>query len=534
MLSKNKLKYISLGLCATMIFSSCEKSLNINDNPNQATESSPDLVLPQALVNTSQILLSFNNYGGRIMYFANAGGVSGWGSGFLDYNYSTGNEAGLWSNSYNNLTDYQYVVSQADGNEALAAFYHAGNVMKAYNYANLVDTYNDIPYSEALLGNANIHPKYDKAEEIYADLASKLDAAVAWFKAGTVPASFVNADVLFKGQALDWARFANTLKLKLVIKGKGKVSFANESIDAIGIITDDAMVQPTFTKMDGKQNPMWNQWAYTASGASVGTWGTQFIPTHFVLSFYNGGKITDEDRADVTFANGVAVPKNQLGNQDNPPTGVAPSAWVLRPTTGTISATNYKGIGIIKGPSAAQPIMLLSEAKFLAAEAVVRGIMQGGNAKQLFEEGIKASYNYLYKNEGGVITATVSADDFLVTYKDNNETSSLVNFDLATTDEKKIESIITQKYIAFNFQFGHEAWNEFRRTGYPSIINPATNQPYPNNTANATNTFVSIGSVATTADKLPTRLLYPNTEFAYNEANVPQVDKFSSKIFWAK
>jgi hypothetical protein len=534
MLTMNKIKYISFGLCLTLAFTACDKALNINDNPNQATESTPELVLPQALVNTSQIILPYNTHGSRIMYFANAGGVSGWGNGFLDYNYSTANEAGLWSNTYNNLLDYEYVVAQTAENEALAAFHHAAQVMKAYNFANLVDTYNDVPYSEALKGNEIVHPKYDKAEDIYADLASKLDQAITWFKSGTAPSSFTAADVLFKGNVTNWARFANTLKLKLVLKGKGKVTFANETIDAVGVLTDDAIVQPTFTKIDGKQNPMWNQWAYVASGAAVGTWGTQFVPTLFIVSFYDGYKLDDEARANVTFANGLSVPKNQLGDQDDPPTGIAPSAWVLRPTSGTISATNYRGIGIVKGPAAGQPIMLLAEAKFLEAEAKVRGVMSG-DAKVAFEDGIKASYNYLYKNEAGTVTATVNATDYLQDYKADNTASSLVNFDLATTNDKKIEAIITQKYIAFNFQFGHEAWNEYRRTGYPSIINPATNQPYPsNNKANARNTFVSYGSVATTTDRLPTRLLYPNTEFAYNQNNVPEVDKFTSKIFWAK
>src|SRR5690606_29551088 len=157
---------------------------------------------------------------------------------------------------------------------------------------------------------------------------------------------FSNADVLFKGNITNWARFANTLKLKLVLKGKGKVAFANETIDAVGVLTDDAIVQPTFTKIDGKQNPMWNQWAYVASGAAVGTWGTLFVPTYFIVSFYDGDQLDDEGRANVTFANGISVPKSQLGDQDDPPTGIAPSAWVLRPTSGTISSTNYRGIGI--------------------------------------------------------------------------------------------------------------------------------------------------------------------------------------------
>lgn len=529
-----KFKYILLVLSVAGALASCERALDINDNPNSATESTPELVLPQALVGTSQLIPSFSTYGGRIMYFANAGGVSGWGSGFLDYNYSTGNEAALWSNTYNNLTDYQYVVTNTENVAGGESFYHAAQVMKAYNFANLVDTYNDVPYSEALQGNLNIHPKYDKAEDIYADLGSKLDAAVAFFKSSTLPSTFNAADVLFDGDAENWARFANTLKLKLVLKGQGKVTFANPGIDAIGVLEDDALVNPGFTKIDGKQNPMWNTWAYAASGNAVGTWGTQFIPTYYVMSFYDGSKLNDEARADVSFANGIGAPKNQLGVQDpTPPVGLAPSTWVLRPTSGTISATNYRGIGIIKGPGAGQPLMLAAEAQLLAAEAVVKGVLSG-NAKTFFENGIKASFNYLNKNESDQIASGVNAESYLENYKEENASSYLVNFDLANSDDRKLEAIITQKYIAFNFLFGHEAWNEYRRTGYPSIINPSTNQPYPNNRDNARNTFVSIGSVSTAPDKLPTRLLYPNTEAAYNGANVPEVDKFTSKIFWAK
>lgn len=528
-------KYITLALSVAVAFSSCNKALDINDNPNAATESTPELVLPQAIVRTSQIVPSYSTYGGRIMYFANAGGVSGWGSGFLDYNYSTSNEAGLWSSTYDNLMDYQYVINNTEGVAGLESFYHAAQILRAYNFANLVDTYNDIPYSEALQGNSNVYPKYDSAPEIYADLGTRLDAAVAYFKTAENPATFNSSDVIFGGDETSWAQFANTLKLKLIIKGQGKVTFATTTVDAVGIIEDDVIVNPTFTRIDGKQNPMWNLWAYSAAGNAVGTWGTQFIPTHFVLAFYDGYKISDDERAAVTFANGLSVPKNQLGvqNNPNPPTGLAPTSWVLRTSAGTIGANDYTGIGLIKGPSAGQPILLAAEANFLAAEAVVKGLMTG-DAKAYFDQGIKASYLYLNKNESDEVASGVDEDAYFLNYVATNSTNNLVNFTLATTNEAKLGAIITQKYIAMNFLFGHEAWNEYRRTGYPSIINPVGNQPYPNNRDNARNTFVSVGSVATTTDRLPTRILYPNTEFAYNGANIPEVDKFTSKIFWAR
>jgi hypothetical protein len=534
MLLKNKIKYISFGLSLTLILTACEKSLNINQNPNEATSSSPELVLPQAIVGTSRIIVPFSTSGSRIMYYANAGGVSGWGGSFLEYTYTSGDDAARWSDTYNNLMDYDYVIKNTEGDASNADLFHAAQIMRAYNFANLVDMYNDVPYSEAFQGRDNLLPKYDKAQDIYADLASRLDAAIVFFKStSTASPRFNSADVIFKGNLTNWARLANTLKLKLVVKGEGLVTFANQTIDAIGVLTDDAIVQPVFTKIDGKQNPMWNTWAYNAAGAGVGTFGTQFIPTDFVLSFYDGYKLTDPGRAEVSFANGLSVPTNQLGDEDNPPGGLAPSSWVLRPNTGTISATNYRGVGIVKGPAAGQPIMLLAEAKFLEAEAIVRGLMTG-DAKVSFESGIMASYDYLYKNESDIVSAPTSSATYLATYKADNALSYLADFDLATTDDQKIEAIITQKYIAFNFLFGHEAWNEYRRTGYPSIIDPATSLPFPNTIANSKETFVSIRSLAPTPDKLPTRYLYPNTEVAYNGANVPDVSSFTSKIFWAR
>src|SRR5690606_11370812 len=107
-------------------------------------------------------------------------------------------------------------------------------------------------------------------------------------------------------------------------------------------------------------------------------------------------------------------------------------------------------------------------------------------------------------------------------------TSKLVNFDACTTDEERLEAIVTQQYIAYNMIQGHQAWFEYQRTGYPRNV-------MPNTLANNKVCFSSFVSEATAADKLPTRVLYPESEFSYNSGNVPTgVDKYTSKIFWAK
>lgn len=526
---KRNIKYIMLGLVAalgTQGLQSCNKALDINTNPNSPTYSTPELVLPQAMVATAQQVPGFNTYGARFVgYYATSGGVSGWGD-ILTYDYATSAFGGLWSGVYNTLTDLDYVVKNTAGNAGYQDLNQAAVVLIAYNYANLVDTYNDIPYSEALQGAAFLTPKYDKASDIYVDLAKKLDGAVAYFKANASSDVFKKSDIIFKGDNTSWAKFANTLKLRLVLRAGSKAAFTNKTIDPIGVITDDVIVQPMFTKIAGKQNPMWNTWAYGADGAAVGTWGTQFIPTPFIMAFFDGSKLIDEARANLFFANGISTNVNQLGNTNNPPVGVSPSAWVMKPASGTISATNYRGYGVIKGPSAGQPLMLGAEGNFLGAEAVVEGLLSG-DAKTFFENGIKASFTYLNKNESDVVSNGANAATYLTSYVSANAGKYLADWSAAQTKDQKLEAIVTQKYIAMNFLFGHEAYNEYRRIGYPKISGG-------NVIGNGKLNFISTESRSTAPDKNLARLPYPASEFSYNGANIPTVNKYTDKLFWAK
>lgn len=518
---KRIFKYI-FGFSMLVSVYSCKKDLDINTNPNSVTAATVDLVLPNAIVATANSMSAYNSMGAQqVGYFANGGGVSGWG-GIISYNWNTGDFAGLWATTYDILTDVQYVVTNSEGNAAYKEFNAAAKTLKAYNYALLVDTYNDIPYTEALQGDTKLQPKYDKATDIYKSLVDLLDQSIATFKAtGTGVGSklFVTADPLFNGNLGKWAAFAQTLKLRLVLKGTGKVTFTNTTFDsAVGFLTEDAIVQPVYAKTDNKQNPMWNSWAYSASGTAVGA-ASQYAPTAFVMTFYNGTKLADQARANVTYIAGTSTPTNQLGyQQSDAGRGQAPSSWFR----GT-SSTAYEKIGILKGPDAGQPIMLAAESYFLQAEGNVKGLVTG-NAGTNFDLGVNASFRYLYKDNTGAVSSGKDPVADATTYRTTNTANPLANFTLATTDAAKLEAIITQKYIAFNMLFGHEAWNEYRRTGYPKILAGTAKN----------DTFVSIVSESTAADKLPTRIQYPANEFKYNAANVPAINKYSSKIFWAR
>ncbi|WP_431245209.1 SusD/RagB family nutrient-binding outer membrane lipoprotein [Flavobacterium sp. P21] len=58
------------------------------------------------------------------------------------------------------------------------------DILTVYSYQILVDTFGDIPYSEAFKGSGNYLPKYDKAVDIYKDLIVRIDESIKNIKPG--------------------------------------------------------------------------------------------------------------------------------------------------------------------------------------------------------------------------------------------------------------------------------------------------------------------------------------------------------------
>ncbi|MGY3055015.1 hypothetical protein ACVWYG_003226 [Pedobacter sp. UYEF25] len=523
-------KIFNILLIATiaMGFTSCKKFLDVNQNPNSSTSSSPGLVLPQAIVGSASISNSYNSAyffpGG---FAANIFGVGGYGAG-VTYAYTASNFTGLFTSVYDNATDYQYVIDNTSTTPALAYSTAIARIMKAFMFSKLVDQYNDVPYSEALKGNANLTPKYDKAEDIYKDLVSQLSLSIKSITEAQANVAtnkvIASTDPLYKGDMDRWKRFANTIKLRLLIKMAGVPAlsaYATTEFAAldqgVGFIASDALVQPGYVKEAGKQNPNYGSLAFNTDNTRA---QSQAVPTTWILTFYNGSKLTDDGRGSVTYNGFPNVASNQLGEENTTSSQVPPNgstSWF----TGVDA--NTPGLGVAKGPQQGQPIMLASESYFLQAEAVARGYF-AGNAKGSFVAGVTASFNYLYENQSNVVDPSKDVAGDVTTYFADNVGSPLANFDLALTVNQKIEAIITQKYIAMNVINADEAFNEFKRTGYPTISNGSSS---------ATATFASKQSSSTRPDKLIGRVLYPQQEYNLNSANVPAgVTLFGSRIFW--
>src|SRR4051812_23811843 len=177
-----KSKLIIFTALVGLVISSCKKNfLDINQNPNAATTTTPELVLPAALANTAARMnpMAAPNtwFNGWMGYWAISGSYAISTSDFTTYKQTTATGDPTWQAIYLNLNNYNYVEVQAKVQEK--PFYEAtAKVMKAYNFQQLVDLFGDVPYTEAFNGTANLHPKYDDQKFIYEDLIKQLDTAI--------------------------------------------------------------------------------------------------------------------------------------------------------------------------------------------------------------------------------------------------------------------------------------------------------------------------------------------------------------------
>ena len=498
---KKHISYLFLLLALT--WSGCKKDyLELSTNPNLPVTATPGTLLSGALKVTADIL-NGNIKSGNPLATTNANytmyacwmGYLTWSTGYqpnvqlLQYAF-TNADYDVWSRLYINLSNYDALTKSTTAPNYLAI----SKIMTAFNFQALVDNYNDVPYTQAFDGINNLNPKYDKGSDIYDDLLKQLDAAIVLIQ--QAPATALNpgtADIMYGGNMDNWIKFANTLKLRLAIRQSNvttKAAALKTAIAATSTLkyideTNPALVNPGYLNSDansGQQSPLYLAYGISAAGSSQ-DYRSRYMANSYSVDFYKN--LNDPRLLKVYAKNGDSVIFSL-------PFGAVGSGKASR-----------LGSGVLKGPGMSATIMSAAEALFLQSEGVARGLISG-DAKALYNAGITASFN------DDLITSTATQTAYLK--------QPAVAFPTGGTFEQQLKAIIVQKWAALNPYGAFEAYNEYRRTGYPDDIPLSV---YP----------------GTNAPNQVTRIYYPAIEYQTNGANVsaePAVDIFTSKIFWAK
>ncbi len=493
---KELFKYIIIALVVALMPACSEDYLDINTDPNEPTEVSPDLALPvaQHLSATYHYSASgrrTNTLGNLMMANWSQSDGFAWYPDEFKYNVTSSFYQDIFNVAYR-LPLKQYNTLDRPDDPTYDYYTAIAMIMKSYHFQILVDAYGDVPYSEALQRSKKATPKYDKAEDIYADLIVKLSAAIELLNNPSELAMEPgNDDIMFGGDIESWIRFANTIKLRILTRLSDmpdKQSYITEQLNAIsgGFITADVGVNPGYVAETDKQSPLWDNYGWSPTGADLMNWRAT-CATDYVLAKLQG---FNDPRIDYIY--------------EKPATGhLGVPQGLLDYDTPILDQYMYDkvsniGPGLLKSASMDAIIVTLAECYFNQAELALKGLITG-NVKDFYQKAIEASFSYL---------GTPGA----VAYYSQNK--PMVGWD-ATLAADKLEAIITQKWIALNGIDAIQSWFDYNRTGYPSDV------PLPLN-------------YSATTDR-PVRLRYPASELASNSANIPsQPDVFTEKIFWAK
>ncbi len=493
-------KIIILLTVLVALGTSCKKDFLAVDefNPNSASAVPANLVLPAALNTTSRIIDLPGNYDFVYLWLGEwciSGGYSQ-PTSLTQYNLLNSAYQGNWNNSYLNLSNYDYIETNS-ATDQLKNFKAIAKIMKVYLYQNLVDTYGNVPYSQALKGITNIKPAYDNQQTIYEDLVVQLDAAMGLINSAPVDATEVgNYDIIYHGDMGKWLKLANTIKLRILMNQTGMTGRAayistalatgpHTTADYIGS-GDGAMLNPGYLQTASKMNPFWERF-YKQDNSQQSDGLGYYMAGQDACDFMNTYNDPRKLRIFAPYS-GTSIKGNYFG------------ALLL----GTVPTTSPLGPGLVKAYNMDAPIFTDFESLFLQAEAVSKGFITGATVKSLYETAVTNSIVYL----GGT---TGQAGDYL-----KQTSAPLVNIDEATTAGTAVKTIITQKWLALNGVSAMPIWTDWRRTGYPDFIHFTADAAKLNATP-------------------PVRLLYPQSEISTNNDNVVaqgDISLFTTKIFW--
>ena len=496
-----------------LVFASCSKQLDVNNDPNRVTD---DNITPQLIFTSAERSIGNREASGNFGFLDNWMGYFAPNGDFAPsqieqtYNIDFSFSDPIWQNHYDVLFDLHQVKVKAlapgIGTDSVLAA--ASMILSAKLFQELVDLYGNIPYSQAFQSDLIPTPAYDDAKDVYNSLLLSLDTAVDYMTNLTQKKSFAPADIIFSrttadGNQLKWIKFANTLKLRLLLRQSELGINTSAEIAKIqssgGIAEDiDVDVNPNFVNDVDKQSPFYANFGYDPTNNKA---NTSTNANNYIVSILGNSGDPRLDR----FFEGTAT--GQVGNIYGDQTGDLLKG----------ASASYFGPGLIGdgapsnvGASQNQWIYPAYESLFLKAEAIARGWLPGGpsEAQAVYEQAVTASFAFLK-----VPDATTEAQNFL----DNPDGGANWDANAGNNVDAEIQLIAYQKYIANTGIDPLESYSDERRLHFLTD-----------------NSYISTNP-AKVANTLPLRLLYPQSEYTTNGTSVQAqgtIDAYSTKIFW--
>lgn len=500
-------KYIISAFALFTLFTTtgCQDWLDVNHSPN-VLEEVPDakVLLPAAEMNLANTIMGWE-----------MGFSGGFWSEYWTQKYTASQFKSIcqyadasFSTAYQNLTagvltDLEKIktVSLDKGN---TGNYFIAEALAIYTWQIMTDVWGNIPYSEAIKGDQGIFmPKFDNGEDIYADLQTRIDALLTTDLSGaTVDKEY---DFVFGGNLSMWKLFANSLKLKLMMRQSETSGYNNSAV--ISFIESNELLTVESAQiggdcwqdaLEGKRHPMRE---FEAGGA--GYFNTNVIGCKNFVEYLD---VNNDPRLSKLFKivdPAVGYRGAFFGDYDS-----------KEKSDGSNADNNVKYCAPYFEGDTDLPLISNWEVNFFIAEAYARG-GQLDNARNYYEAGVKASLA-----QHGIDDASI-LDGYAAW--------------TAATPEQGVKQIMMQKWVA-NAHYQHiESFLEHNRTKYPATYEidiKAGRVAAFSDTKILGNFTIAVMGRAKLNGKLPSSPIYPSSVLSRNENAPGQKVNMGEKVWW--
>lgn len=461
-------KFLPL-LLALFLLPGCDDFLDVNENPNVATQPPLNGLMAAASYETGLNHFRVSNFTSYFVQYLASPNANGASDTYDEANYSS-----AWGNLYDTMTDLYDLIRFGEEQDA---FHHTGvaKVMMAMNLGLAADAWGAVPYSDAFTGEV-IQPEYDSQDEVYATILRLLDEALADLQSADNAVTLgASSDFIHGGKVDAWiktayglrARYLNHLSKLPTYDPQAVLAAVDKSYTSNA---DDAQITAFVNR-----NP-WAQVARNNANLVLDGWLSEQFIQHVNGDTY-----------------GVFDPRLPLITDPLPNgTYVGTPNGSGRRGDGTVQVETYLTTKDFYS-SDDSPLLLLTyaEIKFIEAEAAFRA----GNkerAVMAFRAGILA-------NMAKVGVSIADAEAYIAAAYPNLSAATLT-----------LADIFREKYTALFLQ--PETWVDARRFDYQykDFSLPANAQ----------------------LTEFIRRVQYPETELDRNRENTPTISSLAERLFW--
>ena len=459
-------KFFIYILTTCFIYQGCSNFEEINVDPNNPPTVPTELLLSPIISKAvSTMTASGRRAGQYVQHLAYIGGTSE-SDGRFNLDGAAWREE--WNGALRVTKDINQMIKLSQ-EQNLPQYEALAYINKVYILSLVTDAFGDIPYDEVGMGNQEglEFAKYQGQEEVFERMLADLEKANALLT--DLPSNAtITRDILYNGNSALWRKFANSLKLRILMRQSGKKNVATD----IAEIFNNPSKYPIFSEISDQATLTYNNstdfysW-YIQNPAADGSgvnFGDNARISEVLMELLNSGEdprltiyaspTRNSFNANKSDSNVELVYRGQIA-------GMSEKEQKDYYTKTDLNDGDFSVVGRRITQDNRAFLMTYAELLLIKAEAIERNFGVQGDVKEIYKQAVDASFA-----KWPQVGSQSQRDNPYI--DENMKTAYWAKVSNQYNSANGLKMIYEQFYID-SYLNGFEGWATWRRTGVPSI-----------------------------------------------------------------